>query len=331
MAKYLLLKHYRGGPAPVVDIDPMDQWAPAEVDAHVQWMRDFATRLEESGEFVDHQALSPEGTFVRYGGEGRPPVTDGPFAETKDLIAGWLIIDVETLRASHRGGGRRTRPRRARAASRSTNGWRSVRSTAPRPPSRSERNPAAGADSRGHRRPRPSRSRLRDGRGRRAGRAAAGTGHLADGAAGGSEGLVDHGRLAQVPGRDPGGELPARPRGPGHGRATARPDRGHGRHAAALLPVRPPVAHAGLRGGAHAAGGGRPDDAPDRAGVPGARGDHGPADQPGQAHRVGRALRRARRPGHRPAGALPGLQRGLQRRGRPRRRGDPADPPGAGR
>jgi hypothetical protein len=29
-------------------------------------------------------------------GEGRPPVTDGPFAETKDLIAGWMVIDVET-------------------------------------------------------------------------------------------------------------------------------------------------------------------------------------------------------------------------------------------
>jgi hypothetical protein len=52
--------------------------------------------LQETGEFVNHQALSPEGTFVRYGGEGRPPVTDGPFAETKDLIAGWLMIDVET-------------------------------------------------------------------------------------------------------------------------------------------------------------------------------------------------------------------------------------------
>jgi hypothetical protein len=96
MAKYLLLKHYRGGPAPVVDLEPMDRWAPAEIDAHVQWMRDFATKLEGTGEFVNHQALSPEGTFVRYGGEGRPPVTDGPFAETKDLIAGWLIIDVET-------------------------------------------------------------------------------------------------------------------------------------------------------------------------------------------------------------------------------------------
>src|SRR5919112_1349137 len=82
MAKYLLLKHYRGAPAPVNDV-PMDQWTPEEVDAHMQYMRDFAARLEETGEFVDGQALAPKGAFVRYDGEGRPPVTDGPFAETK--------------------------------------------------------------------------------------------------------------------------------------------------------------------------------------------------------------------------------------------------------
>ena len=96
MAKFLVLKHYRGGPEPVVDYPPMEQWAPADVDAHVQWMRDFADKLKESGEFVSHMALSPGGAFVRHGGEGRPPVTDGPFAETKDLIAGWLMIDVES-------------------------------------------------------------------------------------------------------------------------------------------------------------------------------------------------------------------------------------------
>jgi hypothetical protein len=96
MAKYLLLKHYRGGPTPAVEFAPMDQWAPEEVDAHVQWMRDFATRLQETGEFVEHQAISPEGTFVRHAGAGRPPITDGPFAETKDLIAGWLVIDVDS-------------------------------------------------------------------------------------------------------------------------------------------------------------------------------------------------------------------------------------------
>ena len=34
--------------------------------------------------------------WVRSDGEGRPPVTDGPFAETKDLVAGWMMIDVDS-------------------------------------------------------------------------------------------------------------------------------------------------------------------------------------------------------------------------------------------
>jgi hypothetical protein len=95
MAKYLLLKHYRGAPDAVNNI-PMDQWTPEEFDDHVQYMSEFARRLEATGEFVDEKALSPEGTFVRYDGEGRPPVTDGPFAESKDLVAGWMVIDVDT-------------------------------------------------------------------------------------------------------------------------------------------------------------------------------------------------------------------------------------------
>ncbi|TMR05668.1 hypothetical protein ETD83_05925 [Actinomadura soli] len=96
MAKYLLLKHYRGAPEAVNDV-PMEQWTPEEISAHVQYMEDFTARLEATGELVvGHQALSPDGMFVRYDGEGRPPVTDGPFAETKDLIAGWTVIDVES-------------------------------------------------------------------------------------------------------------------------------------------------------------------------------------------------------------------------------------------
>ena len=95
MAKYLLLKHYRGAPAALNPV-PMDQWTPAEISAHMQYMQDFADRLTATGEYVDGQAVSPEGTFVRYDGEGRPPVTDGPFAETKDLIAGWMVLDVDS-------------------------------------------------------------------------------------------------------------------------------------------------------------------------------------------------------------------------------------------
>jgi len=95
MAKYLLLKHYRGAPAAVNNV-PMDQWTPEEITAHIKYMQDFAKKLEATGEFVNAEALAPEGTFVRYEGDGRAPVTDGPFAETKDLIAGWMMIDVET-------------------------------------------------------------------------------------------------------------------------------------------------------------------------------------------------------------------------------------------
>ena len=82
-------------PAAVNNI-PMDQWKPDEVEAHIQFMNDFAAKLERDGEFVDAQALSPDGVWVRSDADGGAAVVDGPFAETKDLIAGWMVIDVDT-------------------------------------------------------------------------------------------------------------------------------------------------------------------------------------------------------------------------------------------
>src|ERR1041384_1167386 len=83
MAKYLLLKHYRGAPEPVNNV-MMDQWSQDEITAHIKYMNDFADKLRGTGEFVDERALAQEGTWVRYDGEGRPPVTDGPLAERSD-------------------------------------------------------------------------------------------------------------------------------------------------------------------------------------------------------------------------------------------------------
>ncbi|MGC5628319.1 YciI family protein [Georgenia sp. Z1344] len=95
MAKYLMLKHYRGAPTPA-NAAPISEWTEAEMDAHFAYCDAYVERLRASGELVDSQALSPEGSWVRFDGEGRPPRTDGPFAETKDLVAGWVIVDVET-------------------------------------------------------------------------------------------------------------------------------------------------------------------------------------------------------------------------------------------
>ena len=97
MPKYLLLKHYRGGPEPHHPFPPMDQWAPADVEAHMAFLRNVSKLLEESGEYVDAQALTPARTWVRYGGPDAAPVTtDGPLPETSDLVAGWYMIDVDS-------------------------------------------------------------------------------------------------------------------------------------------------------------------------------------------------------------------------------------------
>jgi len=102
MAKYLLLKHYRSSHDIAAEpLAPMDTWTPEEIDAHVGFMRQVADDLRERGEFVGAEAVAPTGTFVRYDGDGRPPVTDGPFPETKELIAGWMVIDVDSEERAH--------------------------------------------------------------------------------------------------------------------------------------------------------------------------------------------------------------------------------------
>ena len=101
MPKYLLLKHYQGGPE-TPGFAPMDEWTPEEITAHMDFQHEVSRVLRENGEFVDAQALSPEGAWVQYGGpDAAPVVTDGPFPETKELIAGWYIIDVESEARAH--------------------------------------------------------------------------------------------------------------------------------------------------------------------------------------------------------------------------------------
>src|SRR4029453_7000391 len=96
MPKYLLLKNYRGGPGPPLRVPAMDQWAPEDVEAHMAFLKHVSELLEENGEYVDAQALTPARTWVRYRGRDAAPVpTAGPLPETSDLVAGWYMIDVE--------------------------------------------------------------------------------------------------------------------------------------------------------------------------------------------------------------------------------------------
>src|ERR687894_223209 len=124
MAKYLLLKHYRGAPGAVNDV-PMDQWTPEEISAHVQYMRDFAARLEGTGEFVDSQALAPEGDVRPVGGPGPPAGHRRPVRRDQGPHRRLDGDRRRQLRARHRvgrgavgrpWGGREADPRVARGA-----------------------------------------------------------------------------------------------------------------------------------------------------------------------------------------------------------------------
>ena len=61
-------------PEPHRPVPPMDQWAPEDVEAHMAFLRHVSELLEENGEYVDAQALTPARTWVRYGGPDAAPV-----------------------------------------------------------------------------------------------------------------------------------------------------------------------------------------------------------------------------------------------------------------
>src|SRR4029078_3665828 len=65
MAKYLLLKDYRGGPEPHHPYPPMDQWAPEDVEAHMAFQHHVSELLERNGEYVDPRARTPARTWGR--------------------------------------------------------------------------------------------------------------------------------------------------------------------------------------------------------------------------------------------------------------------------
>src|SRR5256885_10305748 len=91
MPKYLLLKHYRGGPENHRDVPPMDQWAPEDVEAHMAFLKHVAELLEKNGEYVDAQALMPTQTWARYGGPHPAPGTpDRPHPQASDPVAASL-------------------------------------------------------------------------------------------------------------------------------------------------------------------------------------------------------------------------------------------------
>jgi len=76
----------------------IEAWPSQDVKAHMDFLRRFNKELADAGEFVRTEGLGgPEQMkVVRAKKDGTPAITDGPFAESKELLAGYWVIDVET-------------------------------------------------------------------------------------------------------------------------------------------------------------------------------------------------------------------------------------------
>jgi hypothetical protein len=94
MTRYLLVVNFEGG---IVET-PMEEWKPEEITAHLAHYRALHKELVDSGELVQSEVLAgPDlAKIVTSDGATAPVVTDGPFQEFKEWLAGYQIVDVES-------------------------------------------------------------------------------------------------------------------------------------------------------------------------------------------------------------------------------------------
>lgn len=82
----------------------MEGWSQEDVKRMVTFMHELNGDLKAKGQWVAAEGLvSPEqARIVKANDDGSPSVTDGPFAESKEFIAGFWIVDVKNADEAYR-------------------------------------------------------------------------------------------------------------------------------------------------------------------------------------------------------------------------------------
>jgi hypothetical protein len=95
--KYILMMN-----CPRNAYEGMGTWPKKAFEAHIAFMHSLNKDLREAGELVGAEGLADprQAVIVRVGKDGEP-VTDGVFPESKEFLAGYWIVDVESERRAH--------------------------------------------------------------------------------------------------------------------------------------------------------------------------------------------------------------------------------------
>src|SRR5580692_1296216 len=93
--RFMLLQNYGGVES---DCAPMSEWSPEDIKAHIAFQQALNAELAQLGELVDAQGLAgpDQAKFVISDGASAPVITDGPYPESKELLAGYRLVDVDS-------------------------------------------------------------------------------------------------------------------------------------------------------------------------------------------------------------------------------------------
>jgi len=90
--KFILMMH-----ATKADFDLYVKWSKKDLQANVAFMQAFNKELKDAGVLVSTEGLAfPEQAKTVRAGDDGTPITDGVFPESKEFLAGYWIVDVES-------------------------------------------------------------------------------------------------------------------------------------------------------------------------------------------------------------------------------------------
>jgi hypothetical protein len=95
--KYVLMMHI-----PQSGYGAYGAWTTNDIQANLAYMRNLNKSLGDSGEFVGAEGLAmPDQAKVVRAGKDGVPITDGVFPESKEFLAGYLMVDIETTERAY--------------------------------------------------------------------------------------------------------------------------------------------------------------------------------------------------------------------------------------
>ncbi len=98
--KYMLLMQFSQESA---GFPPITEWTQDELKAHIGFMGEVEKKIGTLGKLIDAQGLDMPSAarIVRAGSGGEALVTDGPFPETKEFLAGYWVVDLPSAETAY--------------------------------------------------------------------------------------------------------------------------------------------------------------------------------------------------------------------------------------